>query len=431
VSAASAADLRPSSAASSAVALERHRASIMAAMSKDGPGRVVRVVERRRGKDTSRWRIDFGRKIQPRYLDSYNGARMETEALAHAFLTLIRHECAKGRPLQDVVAEVGPSGGDGPAIEPLLEEWVVRFRRRVEIGDRSANSLAELERWAKPGGHLSWWFGASLFTVDRASLEEWDLWLAERELGAKTRRNVMAAFRSFCTWAKERRPTFEIPRFPWPEPDEYVPRVVSLDVQAQILAAIPDARRGIFLALARLGLRPSEARVARIVDWRGDELRIHRGAKDRRVGGREGGTKKRRGSKLLPIPADPADLREWLERHVPPELRLAEPEGYLFRNPDGERGQWGPTSMTRAWRAACDQVGVRVSLYEGTKHSFGTAAKAAGVEDRVLAHIFGHSDTRSVARYGRLELDTVRSALGRLPRAPRVLRAEDREEKPK
>ena len=71
--------------------------------------------------------------------------------------------------------------------------------------------------------------------------------------------------------------------------------------------------------------------------------------------------------------------------------------------------------MRRTWYAACKHVGVRVSLYEGTKHSLGTALKSAGVEDRVLAQLFGHSDVRSVERYAKLETEVIRSTLARLP----------------
>lgn len=407
----------PERAKASAYILERERATLIAHMAKDGPGRVVRRVETRRGKERVRWRLDFGRSIEPRYLDSYNGAPMETEELANAFLILVRHAVAhgKGRPLQDVIDEVGPRGGDGPAIEPLLEEWVTRFRRKVEAGDRSKNTLDELERWATPGtsGHLTWWFGASLYTVDKSSLEEWDYWMAtEQGLGAKTRRNVMAAMHTFCVWARERRPAFEIPDFPWPEHDVHVPRVISLDLQQQVLEAIPEDRRGAFIACARLGLRPNEARVVRVSDWRGDELHVHRGQKDNRVMGREGGTKKRRGGRRLPIPAD---LRAWLEAHVKAERRL-DGDALLFQNPGAynDRKQWSESAMRRAWWLACEAVGVEISLYEGTKHSLGAAAKEAGVEDRVLATIFGHSDMKSVQPYTPLSKVVVKTALGRI-----------------
>lgn len=46
---------------------------------------------------------------------------------------------------------------------------------------------------------------------------------------------------------------------PWPKLPEHAPRVLSAEAQDAILSAIPDVDRGIFLALAGMGLRPSEA----------------------------------------------------------------------------------------------------------------------------------------------------------------------------
>jgi hypothetical protein len=63
---------------------------------------------------------------------------------------VIRHEVAKGRPLQDVIDEVGPRGGDGPALEPMIDEWVTRFRRKVDAGDRSANTLSSSSAGRSP-----------------------------------------------------------------------------------------------------------------------------------------------------------------------------------------------------------------------------------------------------------------------------------------
>ena len=59
----------------------------------------------------------------------------------------------------------------------------------------------------------------------------------------------------------------QLPRvltFPELPPSDYEPTVVSLEVQAQILAEIPDERREIFLAQALLGLRPGEDRALNV-----------------------------------------------------------------------------------------------------------------------------------------------------------------------
>ncbi len=73
-----------------------------------------------------------------------------------------------------------------------------------------------------------------------------------------------------------------------------------------------------------------------------------------------------------PIPEDLPDRRAQSLRAVddnqPGELRVE-------------------TALRRVWGFACKRVGVQCSIYEGTKHSLGTALKAAGVEDRVIQQL--------------------------------------------
>ncbi len=52
-----------------------------------------------------------------------------------------------------------------------------------------------------------------------------------------------------------------------------------------------------------------------------------------------------------------------------------------------------------------------ISIYEGCKHSFATAAHARGVPERNLQAILGHADARSTRRYARLQNASLVSAL--------------------
>ncbi len=72
--------------------------------------------------------------------------------------------------------------------------------------------------------------------------------------------------------------------------------------------------------------------------------------------------------------------------------------------------------MRRVWGNACKKAGVQAALYEGTKHSLGTALKGANIDDRTIAKLFGHADQRSVEVYAKVETSTVRSALKRIDR---------------
>ena len=257
---------------------------------------------------------------------------------------------------------------------------------------------------------------AAIFDVDRAKLEEWSFWLTERGLSQKTARNVMAGFHSFLMWvADDVRADYKVPRFPWPEPDEHLPTIIDQGVQQKVIAAIPEAKRGIFWCLAECLLRPSEARVLRVRDWQGDDLHVSRAAKDRKIGGLIRGLKKRN-VKTVPIPD--LWLGDWLYRHVSKERRLSDPDGPLFVNPEGEDkdGWFSESTMRRIWRKACKDVGVSVGMYEGTKHSTATYLKGLGADDRLLAKLMGHRDPKSVEKYAKLGSAAIREGIDRLRR---------------
>jgi hypothetical protein len=79
------------------------------------------------------------------------------------------------------------------------------------------------------------------------------------------------------------------------------------------IAATPESKREMFLCLSDLLVRPSEARVLRLRDWTGEEIRIKRGAKGRLVCGVVRDVKRSGGEKTLPVSQQLAD---WLEVHA-------------------------------------------------------------------------------------------------------------------
>jgi integrase len=395
---------------------------LWAAMAR-GEVQVGKVVEY--GDRNPRYKIDFGRRWAPRYLYSFRGARFESRAMADAILAHVHMEVSKGRALDDVLSELAPHQSATSGVDNLLVEWLDLFRKKVKAGDRQPRTLREYERWArsdpknpeKPENHFAWWYGRSVWEVDEASLEEWSYWQAEKGISPKSRRNVLAGFRSFLVWVTRKRRDFTVPPFPWPTTPDHLPTVLTRELQAKVLETIPEPKRGIFIAMADLLIRPSEARVLRVRDWTADELRVERAAKDRKLGGIVRGPKKATGVKTLP---GSVRLLDWLEAHVSVERRLKESDGPLFSNSDSDSGWWSETSLRRTWGNACTRAGVPgVGLYEGTKHSTATHLKGLGADDRLLAAIMGHRDPRSVEKYAKVQGRAIRNALALLERADR------------
>jgi len=151
--------------------------------------------------------------------------------------------------------------------------------------------------------------------------------------------------------------------------------------------------------MVRLGVRPGTARALDVSDWRDGWLMIAKAAKGGNANAEIRGTKTARVCRL-PIAEIAPDLEDWLQAHVRPAdlLRGRVP---LFQNPaaHNDEKRWLHTALDRNWAAACKTVGVKVGLYEGTKHSLGTALVSDGVDERVVQKLFGHADVRSTRRY--------------------------------
>jgi len=161
-------------------------------------------------------------------------------------------------------------------------------------------------------------------------------------------------------------------------------------------AQIPEQDRGIFLALAHLGLRPGEARALEVADFHDGWITVDKAVKGKVVSSPVRGTKTGK-PKRLPVSEE---LPEWIEQHVDRTGRLQ--RAPLFPNPrTGDR--WPHKALYRVWQRAVAAAGLPpIALYEGTKHSFATDAIRRGVPERHLQRFLGHASVTSTRRYARL-----------------------------
>jgi len=339
------------------------------------------------------------------WIYTVSGVALDTPEVAHAFLAVIRADIATGKAPEDAVARFLSPTARPNLVTRRYADFLAFKARECANGDLAERTLREYRRYAREEkGELAYWEGRSLSEVNRASLEEWSQWLAARGLSAKTRRNVMGALRSAMGWLKERGGLHgDLPAFPLPRVAEHRPGIITAKAQARVLAAIPEAARGAFLCMATMGLRPGEARAldAGNVRLETRTLVVDRAMQGTSAGARIGPTKTRQYREL---PLSDAML-QWLERHLPIAT-----EAPLFTNP-GTGKRWSHWALRAAWLDACRKAGVKARLYEGTKHTFATAAKARGVEDRALRDYLGHTDGRSTERYGKLSTHHLRDVV--------------------
>jgi integrase len=323
---------------------------------------------------------------------------LETREDAERVLAHIQGELARGVPLQGILAQYLPAHAKPLLIATRFDEWLDRKRKEVASGELSPTYLRELERYARPVGHIGkFWAERSIYEISAATIDDWATWLRGRPISSKTRRNVVGAFRAFLGWLRRRGEITEIPEMPEIRVDEHAPVILPLEVQDRILEAIPEARRGAFLAMARLGLRPGEVRALNVEEYRDGWVTVAHAMKGLSTRAPRGGTK---GRNVRRVPVD-AEIRAWIERDLSESPRLG---GALFRNPKARNREkrWIQAALGEEWRRACDKVGVRVKLYEGTKHTFASEA-AQRVPLKHVQDFLGHADIRSTERYAKLQ----------------------------
>lgn len=314
----------------------------------------------------------------------------------------IRHLLAKGYSIQRAIAQFNPTLAAEDLIENRLAEYLEHFGRLVDQGKRSPSTIRELARYAKAGGHFSFWFGANARELTFGQVEDWHGWLGERGISFKTQKNVSDCFRAFLQRLKERSEAESVPKFPAIEVPEYAPTSITLEQQAKILNAIPWERRGLFLCAATEALRLSELRALVLSDYSNGRLRVTKAIQG-----------KGKGERVVPFTKNcSVDEREvwspalayWLDWRITrstPEERLRG-EVALFPNPTARNvsKRWGISPAEREWERACDAVRIPVSLQEGTRHCILTKL-AAELPERMLRAFSRHKDAKSLGHYAK------------------------------
>jgi hypothetical protein len=120
----------------------------------------------------------------------------------------IRLLLAQGYSIQRAISQFLPTYSPEDLVENRLAEYLDHFRELVDQGKRSPSTLREVERYAQPNGHFSYWTGTNVREITFGQIEDWYKWLGKRtnasrnntrkRLSLKTQKNVSDAFRRFC-----------------------------------------------------------------------------------------------------------------------------------------------------------------------------------------------------------------------------------------
>jgi len=374
----------------------------------------VRFVEAR-----SIWEIDARPHGRFRSIP-VQGARpvpLASREIADGVLAQIRAEIQSGKSEWAAVAPYLPKAAS--TVDKIVEKWKREAHVRVGSGDLAPRTLKRIESYSKPEGHFSWLYPYSIYEITPGHLSDWNLWLMERLEHQNTRKHVVDDMRTIFRWLHARGELGAVPTFPTVKRRKHVPNVVAPSDQEDILEAIPEDRRGIYIMAVEEVFRPGELRALNLSDYSFATKKVTvRAAMD---GDTNSSQRKETKEDDVRVRIVSDRMAAWLEAHTSAEDRLTG-DRPLFINPDARTapgGRYNSQELRNGWSKAADAVGLgHAKMYEGTKHSTLTAARNSGASLDQLQKAAGHKDPRSTEIYAEMGEEQATRVL-RIARKPR------------
>jgi integrase len=327
-----------------------------------------------------RYQIDFsfkGKRI--RRETTLEGKTLETFSDAHALLAQARREieekkfdpakwCSKDR------LEF--------RFEVLVEKWYEEKKTLAAQGKLSPPYADLLRHYIDK--HYVAFRGLDVREIRRRDIQDFSMGLKGALSSQKT---ILSNLRNFFHWLYRDEVIERVPGFPAIEIQEREPAVLTREQQAEILSHIPDEHKPIFIWLFTQGCRIGEARALTWDAIDGDVV-IYRRTFSRNHLRDTTKTHKSRANLIFP---------EALAALPPRRFPL----DFVFSI---QRGRpYSASYLHKIFRKAAEEAGIRVSLYEASKHSFGTRMVNEGVSMELLRKHFGHTDAKSTSIYARLK----------------------------
>jgi len=247
--------------------------------------------------------------------------------------------------------------------------------------------------------------GRDLREIKKADLNDFLDWLPDqfkKRPSEKTLKNVFTVLHKVFTDAHDEELILRVPPFPKVNPPEPETRWISREWQDKIIGVIPEHDRPIFIFLRTWGVRPGEARALKwdCVDFEKEVVCVKRTFSGAGCNYLQEYTKTKR-IRYLPFTDELRGLF----------LSIRGIGGFVFRNREGRPYT---SDISRLWNVARDHVSApKVTLYEGTRHSFAT--QHADHLD-LVQQIFGHSRSDMTNRYRAVNMDIIRRQFGDNPK---------------
>lgn len=254
--------------------------------------------------------------------------------------------------------------------------------------------------------HLVPFFGER--RIDRISEEEiaaFDRHLRDQGLKTQSRRNILGLLDAMLDTARKKRwiavnpaTMYEKPRKGRSEVDGEL-RFLTIEEVEAVLRAMPvdplgRVQRGLVMAAAMTGMRRGELLGLRWkdVDWPARKIRVVRTY----VGGKDDTPKSESSRRAVPLANRLAGELQRLYDSSP----YQDDEDPVFAHPNGTGLPLDASAVSKAFKRALANAGVRHVRFHDLRHTFGTMmASNPNVSMRTLQGWLGHSDPGTTAIY--------------------------------
>ena len=274
------------------------------------------------------------------------------------------------------------------------DDWFDKRQKEMNLKRKAPSYLKALKGYIEV--FKKFFEDMDIRDIGAKQIEEFYLSL---KVSPKTTLNYMSALHKMFSDALKWKHITEIPDFPEFDIPEVEIQTIDLETQDRIIEVIPNRMdRTFVLFLARLMLRPCEPRALQWEDIDSKRhlvhIRRHYSLNEIRP------ATKSKNVKILPLSIELEEALRDLPRHLSSQ--------FIFWKKDGK--PYSESWVRKVWAKACKEIGVKVSLYQGTKHS--SATDLADREGEVFAQQFmGHTSLKMAKRYIKVNPERLRKGL--------------------
>ncbi len=214
--------------------------------------------------------------------------------------------------------------------------------------------------------------------------------------------NILTALKTMLRFHKKDVPTFIMPEFPaLTKPEPETTEYLTFEEQQNVLQAIPERHRPIFIIMMEYGCRPQEATALMRDCITKDKIIFRRSHSEYEL--RE---TTKTGTKGIRI----EDITTRARQALQDASQWTSFKGWVFCH--NQRGShYDNKILNRIWSNACETLGIKIGLYEAVRHSLGCQLADEGYSIDFIQDVYKHTSIRTTRRYAKRQRGMISKAL--------------------